>query len=128
MTKARNVCIFHGSDQILTGAFSPSGQVAATGGKGRLVSLWDTDGGEKVMTMPPHLNDVTAMRFKGDSSSLASGDSNGLLKIWDLREARLQRNLDGESSTKHLLNDSVLLIINVRPSVKNKRYSLSSVR
>ena len=44
--------MFHGSDTILAGDFSASGSVAATGGKGRLVSLWDTDGGDKIMSMP----------------------------------------------------------------------------
>ena len=45
--------------------------------------------------MPPHMTDVTSVAFKGDNSAVGSGDANGLLKIWDLREARLQRNLDG---------------------------------
>ena len=92
---ARDLCIFHGSDSLLTGDFSTSGQVAVTGGKGRTVSLWDTDGGDKIMSMPPHMTDVTSVTFKGDNSAVGSGDANGLLKIWDLREARLQRNLDG---------------------------------
>lgn len=92
---ARDLCIFHGSDSLLAGAFSTSGQVAVTGGKGRTVSLWDTDGGDKIMSMPPHMTDVTSVAFKGDNSAVGSGDANGLLKIWDLREARLQRNLDG---------------------------------
>merc|ERR1719431_734171 len=47
------------------------------------------------MTMPPHLSDVTTVAFKNDNTSVASGDANGILKIWDLKEARLQRNLDG---------------------------------
>ena len=52
MSKSREICMFHGSDTILAGDFSASGSVAATGGKGRLVSLWDTDGGDKIMSMP----------------------------------------------------------------------------
>ena len=52
MSKSREICMFHGSDTILAGDFSASGSVAATGGKGRLVTLWDTDGGDKIMSMP----------------------------------------------------------------------------
>jgi len=95
MSRARDICIFHGSDTILAGAFSVAGSVAATGGKGRIVSLWDTDGGEKIMSMPPHLGDITALQFKADNTAIGSGDANGILKIWDLREGRLQRHFDG---------------------------------
>lgn len=63
--------------------------------KGRIVSLWDTDGGEKILSMPAHLSDVTALQFKSDNTAIGSGDANGILKIWDLREGRLQRNFDG---------------------------------
>ena len=59
------------------------------------MSLWDTDGGEKILSMPAHLSDVTALQFKADNTAIGSGDANGILKIWDLREGRLQRNFDG---------------------------------
>ena len=35
------------------------------------------------------------MQFKHDNTAIGSGDANGILKIWDLREGRLQRNFDG---------------------------------
>ena len=38
MGKPRQVCMFHGSDTIITGAFSASGSVAATGGKGKILT------------------------------------------------------------------------------------------
>jgi len=45
----------------MSGCFTKEGQVAATGGKGRIVSLWDADGGEQVMKMPPHLAAISAL-------------------------------------------------------------------
>ena len=95
MAKMRDITIFHGSDRMETGCFTVDGRVCATGGRGRVVTLWDSDGGEAIMKMPPHLTTVTALQFNWDNTLLGSGDNNGSLKVWDLREARLMRSLDG---------------------------------
>ena len=57
--------------------------------------MWDTDGGEAIMKMPAHLTNVTSLKFNDENSLLGSGDNGGSLKVWDLKEARLMRSLDG---------------------------------
>ena len=77
----RDVCIFHGSDVIEAAAFTADGAACATGGRGRIVSLWDADGGENIMKMPPHQTTISALKFNFDSTLLGSGDNNGSLKV-----------------------------------------------
>lgn len=95
MGNGRDVFIFHGADRLLSSVFTENGRFCATGGEGRLATLWDTSCGEAIMKMPPHLSPVTQLAFNNSNTLLASGDSDGLVKIWDLKEARLMRNLEG---------------------------------
>ena len=60
----RDLCIFHGSDNLTCGDFSANGAVCVTGGLGRVATIWDCDGGECIMKMPGHQSPISALSFK----------------------------------------------------------------
>jgi len=59
-------------DGVLSLAMHPDGRLAATGGVGGIVRLFDLDTGELVRTWPGHVGWVDAMKFSPDGRFLAS--------------------------------------------------------
>lgn len=48
------------------------------------VCLWDVATGQKVLTLRGHVNDVTALDFHPDGKWLASGGSDGAVRLWEV--------------------------------------------
>lgn len=71
-------------------AFSPDGQLIATGHGLRTVQLWDTitqrrSGGALV---GGHIGQVQAVRFSPNGKLLASGSADGRIMLWDVSTGR----------------------------------------
>jgi WD40 repeat protein len=69
-------------------AFSPDGKTIATGHRGGLVTLWETQSGVKRGELTGHENAVYAVAFAPDGQTLASGGSGGTARLWDLASMR----------------------------------------
>jgi WD40 repeat protein len=76
-------------------AFSPRGDIVASGTVERVVKLWDIRSGECIGTLEGHTYPVLALSFSPDGSKLVSGSGDTTLIIWDLENHSLIRQLKG---------------------------------
>jgi WD40 repeat protein len=63
--------------------FSPNGRRLASGNFDAAVTLWDTESGEEVLSLPTHRMIVTAIDFSPDGRRLAGVVNDGTIMIWD---------------------------------------------
>ena len=75
--------------------FSPVGTLLAVRGRDGngepvVITLWDWPGRRRLATLEGHRGVINCLAFSPDGSRLASGDSQGLVKIWDLASRREQ--------------------------------------
>jgi WD40 repeat protein len=84
-------------------AFSPDGRLiaAAVGKYGWPVSpgavkVWEADGGKERASFP-HPSGCTCLAFSPDGQTLASGDSNASVRLWDVRSGKELLRMKGHS-------------------------------
>ena len=65
-------------------AFSPKGDIVATGSVNREIKLWDIRSGSCLTTLQGHAYPILALAFSPDGDKLVSGSGDTTLKIWDL--------------------------------------------
>ncbi|PLN81768.1 WD40 repeat-like protein [Aspergillus taichungensis] len=101
------------SDTILTSAFSPSGQVLASGSVDCMVNLWSVTTGALLRNLRGHHDWVFRIVFSPDSQLLASGSGDGIIKLWRVSTGGLRQTLQGHSggtTTMMFSPDNRLLI------------------
>ncbi len=78
--------------------YSPDGALLAAGSAGygpdHAVRLWDASGGEVRHVLSGHEHDVNALAFSPDGRLLASGDAQGITRLWDVATGELLQILD----------------------------------
>jgi hypothetical protein len=67
-------------------AFSPDGQVLASGGAEGAVKLWDVEQARLLVTLEWHLGPVRGVAFSPDGDRLASASADGAVRLWDWRQ------------------------------------------
>ena len=68
-------------------AFSPDGELLATGSMDHSIRLWSLARRKLVDTLEGHLNEVWTLAFTPDGQRLVSGAKDGSVNIWPRRQA-----------------------------------------
>lgn len=86
----------HGGQGMLDLDFSPSGGMAATGGKDNNVQLWSPSAGSLGL-LRGHQEWVTNVRFSPNGRYIASGSVDRTVRVWDTVSKSSVATLDNES-------------------------------
>ncbi|KAJ5098832.1 hypothetical protein N7532_005833 [Penicillium argentinense] len=78
-------------------AFSPDGQLLASGSFDKTIRLWDPSTGELRQTLEGHSGLVCSVSFSPDGLHLASGSSDKTVRLWDVNTGELLQTLKGHS-------------------------------
>jgi WD40 repeat protein len=75
-------------------AFSPDGQLLASGGSDYVVKVWRVSDGSPVTTLTGFTDRVTSVAFSHDGSKLAAGSTDRTVKVWNVADWSLARTVN----------------------------------
>ncbi len=76
-------------------AFSPKGDILATGGDDKLIKYWNVADGKELRKSQGHGDAVYSVAFHPDGSKLASGSVDKTIRIWNVADGKELHKLDG---------------------------------
>ena len=79
-------------------AFSPDGSRLALGTNGSRISIWNPQSGNMISVLPERYGKTYSLQFCGPNI-LASGESDNVIRLWDLNAGREMTNLVGHTGT-----------------------------
>lgn len=81
-------------------AFSPDGQILASGGNDRAIKLWDLKTGELMRAISDaHAGAIWSVAIDPGGDKVISSSSDRTIKVWDLSTGRPIRTLRGHTDT-----------------------------
>ncbi|MDF1540265.1 MAG: hypothetical protein P1Q69_15330, partial [Candidatus Thorarchaeota archaeon] len=98
-------------------AFSPLGDIIATGSVGRVVKLWDIRHGTPIASLEGHTYPVLGLSFSPDGNRLVSASGDTTLIVWDIDNLKQIHQMKGHS----------LYVVNCDWDPKDNRIVSSSV-
>ena len=75
-------------DSVNSVAFSPDGEMLASGSRDKTIEIWDMKKGKRWFTLIGHSDWVDTVAFSPDNQILASGGRDQGIEIWNLRKAK----------------------------------------
>ena len=82
-------------------AFDRTGKRLATGGNDRIVRVWQTESGDKLLDLEGHREKIYSVAFHPDGTVLASGANDNTVRIWDLERGVERLELRGHGNYVH---------------------------
>jgi len=79
-------------------AFSPDGSQLALGTNGSRISIWNPRSGQLISALPERYGKTFSLQYCGPGV-LASGESDNIIRLWDLKGQREMTNLVGHTGT-----------------------------
>jgi len=76
-------------------AFSPDGQVLASGARDGVVKLWDAVKGRELRSLAAHTGKVRSLAFGEEGRRLATASADGSVKVFDATSGRELKSLSG---------------------------------
>lgn len=83
---------------ILSVAFSPDGQLLATGDMNGDINLWQVADGKQLLSWKGQLSWVLSVVFSPDGETLASGSADQTVKLWEVSSGQCLKTLQGHTS------------------------------
>lgn len=84
-------------------AFSPDGSRLALGTNGSRISLWNPQSGNMISVLPERYGKTHSLQFCGPNV-LASGETDNVIRLWDLNAGREMTHLVGHTGTVSTLH------------------------
>ena len=81
-----------------TVAFSPDGNMVASGASDKMIILWDVKTGQPIRKLQGHEETVISIAFSPDGAQLASGSADATVRLWNVQTGEPQQSLKGHAS------------------------------
>ncbi len=94
-------------------AFSPDGQIIASGSADGNVKLWESSSGKQIKSLIRHPYPIISIAFSPDGNILACGSDSGSIALWDLNykeKIRTFKEHEGKVWSILFSNDGKLIV------------------
>ncbi|GAB4375160.1 MAG: NB-ARC domain-containing protein [Elainellaceae cyanobacterium] len=88
----------HTFSSVFSVAFSPNGQLLATGDSNGSINVWRVADGQSLTTYQGHTDWIRSLTFSPDGAMLASGSEDQTIRLWDVKEHQCLHVLQGHTN------------------------------
>ncbi len=96
------ILVGHGSD-VTTVDWHPHLSLVASGGKDRIIMVWDAKSGIKACSLYNHTNSISKIRFSDDGKYMISCGRDQMVLLFDVRTMKVLSQYKGHDSDIHSL-------------------------